>query len=802
VIKYYFKTAWQNIIRQGSTSAINITGLSIGMAAAFLIFIWVKNELTFDNYHTNAKQIFLIKNLVTVNKKDTWVWEESPYLLGEYAKQQLPEVLKVCRIRPMIYDAIYFNIKGHFTKEESCAYIDPEWLNVFKYEFIYGSKADFNNHPFSLLLTASKAKKYFGNEDPIGKIIRIDTMDYQVRGVIKDNPTNSSFQYDAFIPIKARFSNPKVQKGDESWGNFYYLTFLKLRPSADAQIVSEKLKEIIATQRDQNNLKINLIPLQDLRFENDLQNSAMQHRDKKSVYIFSILGVLLLLSACINYVNLTTAQATVRAKEVSIKKIVGAEKRQLFAQFISESALISAFALVVSLIIVALTLPIFNKFTDERLSLSFTSPGIWIITGGTLLITILLNSIYPAVLLSSFNPISIFRGKNVLQMKDAVLRKGLVIIQFTISVSLVVATIIIYKQLQFINRQNASYNRSQVLSFSIPFKLLRQYENDQRIRLTGSFKKELLTESNIDDVSLINMESIINTQAASAGTNTDWNGRDKDFNPPIAFFNVDTSFKRIINLQMKEGRWYETGNMADQHNSILNETAVKEFNIHKPVIGQRFISRGDTGVVIGIVKDFYYKSMHEKIGPVVIRTMDDYNITFLVKTTPGKLVEAKNATEKVWKRFFPSEPFSFNFLNDEFEKLYRTDQKISLLIWLFSFIAVFISGLGLFGLTAFAMERRKKEIGVRKILGASVFSIFSLLSKELIYMVLFSLLIAFPLAFWVMNKWLENFVYRINIEWWIFLIAALLAMTVSLMTVGYQAIRAATANPMKSLRTE
>jgi len=330
MIKHHLKTAWRNLVRQPVNSLINIDGLSTGMASAILIFLWVRNELTFDNFHTDSQRIFRVKNYVAINKTDTWIWENSPYLLGEHAKQKLPEVLNICRLSPMVYNAPYFNIKGQFTKENAGAYVDAEWFNVFNYQFIYGSKAAFNNHPNSLLLTESKSKKYFGNENPVGKTIRIDTMDYQVQGVVKDNVTNSSFQYDFFIPLVSKLANPVNRANEESWGNFNYLTFVKLTPAAIPQLVAGKLKNIIAKQRDKDNLKIGLTPIKDMRFEDDLQSSVFKHTEIKVVYIFAVLGILLLLIACINYVNLTTARATLRAKEVSIKKIIDAGKKQLF----------------------------------------------------------------------------------------------------------------------------------------------------------------------------------------------------------------------------------------------------------------------------------------------------------------------------------------------------------------------------------------------------------------------------------------------------------------------------------------
>jgi ABC-type antimicrobial peptide transport system permease subunit len=471
-------------------------------------------------------------------------------------------------------------------------------------------------------------------------------------------------------------------------------------------------------------------------------------------------------------------------------------------QFVVESIMVSVISLMVTILILKFTLPSFNQFIGKSFSLSINDRLLWMIVGSTLLASIFLTSFYPAILLSSFKPIAIFRGFNALKVKDGALRKGLVVVQFTIATVLIIGTIVIYRQLKFINEQNTAYDKSQILSFNIPYKLFSKYKDDGRIQLINSLKQELLSRSMISEVSVMNQSSVIDMKGFSSGGSNDWDGRDKDFMPAIGFFYADTDFKKMLNLEMADGRWYEPGNKADQHNSILNETAVNEFNIHKPVIGQRFVSQGDTGIIIGVVKDFYYKSLHEKIGPVVIKNVNDYNSTFLVKSSPGKTIEAQKAAKDVWNKFFSSEPFTYKFLDEEFEKLYRTDHKTASLVWLFSGIAIFLSCLGLFGLAAFTAERRTREIGVRKVLGASVSGIVSLLSKEFILLVIVSLIIASPVAWWALNKWLQDFSYRIDISIIFFIAAGTITLLVALATVSVHAIKAAISNPIKSLRTE
>nr|WP_294948303.1 ABC transporter permease [uncultured Mucilaginibacter sp.] len=801
MIKSYFKTAWRNLRNHKATSIINIGGLSVGMAAAVLIFIWVQNEFNYDKNQPEGANIYRIKSYLAIDKSTTWIWEHSPYVLGDAMKKEIPEVENVARLSPNTYRAVYLNINGQFFPEKTTAYVDSEWFNVFKYEFVSGNAIAFNQNPFSIILSESKAKKYFNNRDAVGQTIKIDSVNYQVQAVVKDNPANSSFVFDVLIPIAAKQSNKREKDNDLQWGNFNYMTFVKVHPGVMLKPISQKIKAILKKNRKEDNLQIGLTPLAALHFENDLQNSSLAHGDKKVAYIFVALGILLLLIACINYVNLTTARASLRAKEVSIKKIVGAGRGQLFTQFIAESFLVSALSLVLTLFIIWLALPAFNQFTGHNFSLSSGSGYILLILVGTLLAAVVLNSIYPALLLSSFKPVSIFRGSSVLHVKDTSLRKGLVVVQFTFSIFLIIGVITIYRQLNYVNSQNPGYKREQVLTISMPISAFYKYKDEARKALFGSVKQSLLSQSGVSAVSMMGTHSIQDNQNLSSG-GTDWDGRAKDFEPSIAFFNVDPDYTKIVKLNMLEGRWFIPGDQADKRNAVLNETAAKEFNLRKPYVGQRFVSRGDTGQVIGIVKDFNYKSMHEKVSPAIFKNDQDWVNTFLVGVAPGKQAEAIKKIEAVWGKYFIGEPVDYTFLDQEFDKLYKDDVKSSGLMSVFAIVAVIISSLGLFGLAAFTAEQRGKEIGIRKVLGATVSGLVTLLSRDFIVLVLAALLIAAPLAGWLMGKWLENFAYRINIGWWVYPAAGIIAIVIAFITISFQALKAALANPVKSLRSE
>ena len=793
MFKNYLKTSWRSLWKNKTTSIINITGLAVGMTAAVLIFLWVQNEMSFDNYHKDADNLY---RLTTNLKAQGWIWETTPLLLADAVKKDIPEVEKTARLYSG--DMPIFNFNNNLSYEKSCAYVDDEWFKMFHYNFIQGNAAAFANDENSIILTASEAKKYFGNLDALGTVIHVDSMNYVVKGIINDAPANSSFQYTAFIPLGNLLKNAARKANDEQWDNANYITFIELRAGANTSLVSKKITSVLQVNSGDNDHEssITLEPLKNMHFETDLQSSSFVSGNISTVYIFSVLGILLLLIACINYVNLTTAKASLRAKEVSIRKIVGANRAHLFNQFLAEALLVSCIALMATLALIHFCLPAFNSITNKNFKLPFTSPNFWKVVGLTLLAAFVLNSIYPAIVLSSFKPLNVFRGFTFLKLKDSFLRKGLVTLQFTISVILIAGTIVIYKQMQFIQQTNPGYNKSQVLITHVPPNIDFNKKNE----IVNEIKQDLLTQSSIQNVSLAN-QSIVNIGSYSTGS-ADWIGRDTAFNPKIAQLSTDANFVNTMQLQMKEGRWFEQGNEADKNNVVLNEEAIKELKIPQPYIGQRFVWKGKTGQIIGIVKDFKFHSLHDKTGPLVAFQNPAWYNTFMIRISPNGASRSIAALNKTWEKFLPGSPHEYNFLDDAFNELYKADQQSSTLILAFAIIAVAISCLGLFGLATFTAENRSKEIGIRKVLGASVSSITQLLTKDFLKLVIVAIIIASPIAWFAMNKWLQDFAYRINISWWMFAAAGLFAVVIALITISFQAVRAAIANPVKSLRTE
>jgi predicted permease len=791
-------TALRNSWKNRATNAINIIGLAAGMTSAILIFLWVTNELTYDNYHPGADRIYRTTAHITSAK---WTWETAPLALVNSIHTSVPEVETVAAFDPG-YNTVV-RMGDELITEKNSAYVDSSWFSIFHYDFIAGNPRSFNSSPFSLILTQSKAKQYFGDKDPLGRTLHLDTVDYKVAGIVKDLPANSSFQFDFIMPVEAQLANPDRRKNDMTWNNFNYQVFLKLRPGARPEKVGATLTKLMtAADEDKGNSTnfLSLIALKDIHFETDLTNSgnAVIHANRSTVTIFSVLGIFLLVIACINYVNLTTARASLRAKEVGIRKIIGAGKKSLFFQFITESFVISILSLLITIALVYLTLPAFRNLTDKSFANPFTNPQTWQIIAATLLAATALNGVYPALLLSGFKPLNVLRGAAVLQFKDVFLRKGLVVLQFTFSIILIIGTLIIQRQLSFIQHTDPGYNRSQVFSVNMWF--LRQRSGDERATLTEAIKQQFLRQSGVSGVTIAS-QSIINIGSSNSGS-ADWDGHDTSFRPTIYQLSADQDYQKVMQLQLAEGRWLGDPNGIDKHNFILNETAINTLKIHKPVIGQRFKFQSDTGIIVGVVKDFHFASLHDKIKPLVIFNKEAWRATYFIRTEPGQSTRVLDFARNIVKRYAPSRPFDYTFLDDQFDGLYKADQKVSTLILIFSVIAIVISCLGLFALAAFTAQQRIKEIGIRKVLGATVPSIIALLSRDFVRLVAISILIAVPIAGYAMHKWLEDFAYHISLSAWYFIAGGILALLIAIITVSSQSIKAATANPVKSLRTD
>lgn len=785
MFRNYFKTAWRNLVKNKYYTAINVTGLTTGLAVGILIMLWVQNEISYDRFHQDTRNIYrVLSNMGSGSSRQIWTSSHAP--LAVMAKRDVPEVKEVVRIRQN-WDFSLFQYKNNRFTEGNTCYIDPSFFSVFDFRLLEGNpKAPFQGD-HSVILTAKTAKRYFGNEDPIGKILQADGKEhFVVSGVLEDFPENSSIRYDMLFPMslyaKIFPGNGDWKTIDEDLGNFNYTTYLQLQPQATPEAVAKKLAASLKKVRDVGfDDPYRLQPLADMHlYKADGSEGVMQ-----TVKIFFVIGILILLIACINYVNISTARSMLRAKEVSVRKMIGAGRAQLFIQFIVETTLIFLLAMVAALVLTRFLMPLYNSISGKNMAFSLSDPNIWMLTGITMLSALVLSSIYPALLLSSFEPLKVLKGKLTAGISAAFYRKMLVTIQFVFSVALITGTLIINRQMNYIHKKELGYDKEHIFTFGM-----------RDIVYGQSFKEELLKQPGVQGISYAS-DQIVNLGSTTG--DTDWEGKEPEQDFFIHGMAIDTTFLSLFKMQLVAGHGF-TGIATDSASYILNETAVRETGITNP-IGKYFSLHEKKGIIIGVVKDFHFTSLKRKIEPAIF-VYSPLSWEMYVKTTGRDAPKAIAAAEKIWKKYNPGFPFEYTFLDETYDNLYRSEQRTGQLFSLFSVVAVLISCLGLFGLASYTAQVKTKEIGIRKVLGAGVTNIVQLLTRDFIRLVGIAIVIATPLAWYGMNKWLHDFAYRIDIHWWMFALSGLLAVLIALATVGFQSVKAALMNPVKSLRSE
>jgi len=742
----------------------------------------VYHERSFDSCYPDTERIYRIIN---TDKQDVGSLESRTS-----ARVSLP-FIRACEIGIPEIETVAINLSGlvksvkinndqFFLKPADAVTVNRDWLEMFNGNLLDGSFDDYDHHPFSVALTETAAKKYFGDLRSIGQIVSINDADYTVQAVVKDNPSNSSFGYHLMISSGAELSNESIQYMNR-WVVDWSWTFVKLRPEADALLVAQKMNDILV--KNDVNKEVRLELLTDMYFS-DVKGTV--NGDAKMVSIFSLLGILLLCIACINYINLTTARVTHRTKEVGIKKIVGAKRQSLFLQFVFETFIMSFAATVLALFFIRAFTPLYQTLVGN-VPVSFSSPVVWTITGIALLFVTVLNGVYPALMLSSFHPVNVLKGISFPKIKNSNLRRALVVFQFSISAALIISVIVIFSQTRYIQNYNPGFRKDHIIRINTSGISL---DHSNPLLVLQTFKGEIQSCPDIVSASL-NLGNIENNRLEVSG------------NSGIQYFHfdpmsADEDFMDVFELQLTDGRWFRAGD-ADNDNFVLNETAIRELQMEKPYIGQPFEFMGSKGEIIGIVKDFHFRSLHEKIGALVFCQQKLFNTTLNIKIQEGKTAKAIGEIEAIWNKIFPDDAFEYTFVDDAFANLYRSDFFTSRMILVFSILAIVIAALGLFGLSTFAVERRTKEIGIRKVLGASVPNIIQLLTREFIILVTVAFVIAAPVAWWATNRWLENFAYRINVMVWMFVAGAVVTLVIASVAIGVQAIKAATENPVKAL---
>ena len=784
------KIAFRSLLRRKTISVINIAGLGLGMAAAIFTFLWVQNEFSFDRYHQHVENMYRINTDIQVSNGETWYWSTTPLPLQELLETEVPEVIRTASSFTNQWAVPILKKNATVLGAKKYTYLSKDWFELFDHKFISGSAAGFQDNLKSAILTRELAEKLFGRWDVAGETFLQDTTEFVVQAVVENHPPNSGFTHELMLSLSYFRS---THKEEQPWTNFNFVTFVELRPDADLAALNKKLTAIIRKHKDDETIKLSLAPLASLHFEEERSYSAMRTGNRQTTYTFGIIGLIILFLACVNYVSLTTAQAGMRAKDLSVRKIIGAGGPRIFRMLFTESLVTALLALLLALFTVHVTLPLFNNFTEKNFQLDPSNPVLWMVTGGTLLATLLLSGLYPAFFLMGFSPNNFLRGNNFLKMGNGAFRKSLVVVQFALTVGLIIGALVIFQQQDFIRKKDLGYDRSHIFEFQVPFSINR-VETVQTIRQALAGSPSILGTA-VSNASIIDMESF------HSGS-LDWDGKPEDFVPTVSQLSVDPDFDKLVQLPLVEGRWFLSGNETDQNNVVLNEAAVRLFQMPEPVVGQKIHFQGRGGQVIGIVKDFHYRSLRQKIEPLVLSYAPLSNGNCLVKTAGGQTSEAIATAQAAWTTHFPNQPFEYAFMDDSFDKLYKSEEKNASLFKLLAGLAIFISCLGLFGLALFSTEQRTKEIGVRKVLGATTVGLVGLLSKDFLKLVLVALLIATPLAWYFMQKWLADFAYRINISWWVFALAGFVAIGVAFLTVGFQSVKAALANPVDSLRSE
>ena len=809
MIKNYFKIAWRNLIRNKGYSFLNIFGLAIGIACAGFIFLWVEDEMSYDNNNIKKDRLYLVK---TNNKVDDGVFTHSSTsgLLAQAMQSTIPGITNTCRSTENGISSL-FSI-GDKAVNASGQYAEASIFNMFTLPFIQGSAGNAFSQLYSIVITEKTAIKFFGSENNVvGKTVRMDNkQDYVVTGLLKDLPENSTIQFDWLAPFQVWLSDHPFA---EKWGNNGISTYVELKTGVEEASINAKLLNPLydyTTQKNETEVSTDhvfLFGMNDWHLRNEFDNGKPTGSGKIGyVHLFTIIAWIILFIACINFMNLSTASSEKRAKEIGVRKVLGAGKKKLIFQFIGEAIFMAFVAGVVAVVIMVLVLPAFNILVQKNLSLGFVNPSHILALLLLTLICGLVAGSYPSLYLSSFKPVLVLKGIKLKTGSAAIIRKGLVVTQFAVSIILIIGTIIIYLQIQHVKTRDIGYNKNNLLQMDAQGNMVKNF---------SSIKQDLINTGIVENAALADHTTI------EGGNNTSgiyWPGKAPNSKIIISQRLVSTEFMSAIGMHIIEGRDFQPTDKIEFGDNHMPKDSNQVFNVIVTESMEKLLGKGSAigktmerptnngtfhMVVTGVVKDYVYGDMYGQSAPVMFYYLPQFsNLLYIRLNSQSNTENALAKIAVVIKKDNPGYPFEYKFVDDQFNAMFLNEMLISKLSRVFAALAILISCLGLFGLAAYTAERRTKEIGVRKVLGASVSRIAALLSKDFIKLVLVSCLVAFPVAWWAMHNWLQNYKYRIEISWWIFAVAGVIALLIALLTVSYQAIKAAIANPVKSLRTE
>ena len=792
MLKNYLKIAIRNLSRHPAYSFLNISGLAIGMAASILILLWGQNELSYDRFNANADQIYRI----TVVASDQFKDATNPAGMPAGLQAAMPEIRNTVRLSHPV-ETLFEKDDIQFVEKKGF-YADSTLLDIFSFPLIKGDRRTALQRPDGILITEDMARRYFGHSDALGKTLKKDNGELvTVTGVLANIPFNSSLQFDYILPMSA-VARTNDELKNSVWGNFNFYSYVQLDknfvPStANLDALDRKMTQIYQRHIPRDKLKADffLQPLTSIHLHSDgLQVDLPGHGNSQYVSIFFIVAVFILLVACINFMNLATARSARRAKEVGLRKVVGAVRGQLIGQFLGESLLISFLALVLAIVIVSLSLPAFNILAEKDLHLHFSDGTFWLSLIGIAALTGLLAGSYPALYLSGFQPVKVLKGRLRSIGGNLAFRNGLVITQFVLSIVLLTGTVVVYNQLKFIQHRDPGFTKANLLSMPMTGEIWGRQ---------GALRAELSRNPLTSNYTIVG-ELPVNL--ISGNVDGKWPGKDPNTQIVIPGMNVSESFIDVFRMKILAGRDFSTAFKTDSNNFIVNETMMRTMGMTlNNVIGQPLSWGGQDGKVIGVVQDFNFKPIQQAIEPLVLK-INRYGGNVVVRAPKGQTEATIRAMEAISRKLNPSFPFTYNFLDQDLASLYKGERQMSGIFNLFAGLALLISCLGLYGLSAYLAQERTREIGVRKVLGASVFNIVYLLSTGFTRLVLVSIVIAIPLAMLTINRFLEGYAYHIRVNWWIFPLAALAALVLAWLTVSYESLKAAMGNPTKSLKSE
>jgi putative ABC transport system permease protein len=805
MIRNYLKIAWRNILRQKGYSGINIIGLAIGIAACLLILQYVSFELSYENFHENKNRIYRVQLDRFDNGKLSTQWAAGAYAAGNSFKDAIPEIEDYVKLAPR--DPVIAEVNNQPLKINKVFYATNSFFSIFTYPLITGDKKTALIEPFTAAISETTARTLYGTTNALGKTLTLNRRrNYTITAVFKDPPVNTQLKpdillsYPTFVKLVAPDNNPET-----AWQWDGCLTYILLRKGVDPKVVEKKFTPVVEKFTAVDMKRFNagatyyLEPLTDIHLHSHYIGEPAPNGDGKTVYLLLGIAFFIAVIAWVNYINLATARAISRAKEVAIRKAVGSQRKQLITQFLSESALLNFFAVVLALLIVVIAIPGFNKLSGQNLSFSlFNTTSFWTSLIALFLIGVFFSGLYPAFVLSGFKPIEVLKGKLIATTKGTLLRKGLVVFQFTASLFLLIGTLAVYQQIQYMRKQSLGINIDQTLVVKPPAVLI----DSTYVQNMSAFKEALNQETGIKGVTI--STSIPGEPVGFNAGGIKLVGTDESTQKQYRVIEMDHDYMKQYGIKLIAGRYFSKDFATDDSAVIFNEKGFEQLGLNKPedAVGKRIDFWGRRYTIVGVTENFHQQSLRETFEPLIFRLNPDVRGYLSIKTPASSASETIALVKSNWARFFPGNTFEYFFLDDHFDQQYKADQRFGQVFGLFTLLAILVACLGLFGLASFTTIQRTKEIGIRKVLGASVGGILKLLYQEFATLLVIAFVIAVPLAWLTIGNWLQGYAFRINIHWSYFLIPFVAIMVIALLTVSFQSIKAAIANPVKSLRSE